>query len=339
MILRPAIADHTRGMTSRQHPIDTPFSAASTASEVLEGVDLTGREAIVTGGHGRLGREVTRVLGAAGASVTVAARDTARAAAAVADLPRVRVEQLDLTDPVSVDAFAARWLDSGRPLHMLVNNAAVLFAPELRLDARGHELAFSTSHLGHFQLTRALLPALRAAGGARVLTVTSGAARFGEIHWDDLDFATGYQPVAAYAQSKRANTLFTVELDRRFSGEGIRALAAHPGVIIGPGPHAEGRLASYRAQGLVDDSGATVIDPEAGKKTVEQGAATIAFGAASPLLDGVGGVYLKDSDVAPLDDEDRPLTADSIPAEASSAMLDPADARRLWDVSERLLAE
>ena len=325
-------------MTTPQVPLGTPFTASSTASDVLAGLDLAGREVIVTGGHSRLGREATRALAATGAAVTVAARDPQRAAAAVGGIDGVRVEQLDLTDPGSIDAFAQRWTASRRPLHALVNNAAVLFSPQLRRDARGHELAFSTSHLGHVQLTRALLPALRAARGARVLTVTSGAARFGEIRWDDLDFATGYDAGAAYGQSKRANVLFTVELDRRYADQGIRAFAAHPGVVIGPGPHDPARVASYRAQGLVDEHGATVIDPPAGKKNAEQGAATLVFGAASPLLDGVGGVYLKDNDVAVLDDRARPLTADSIPSDASSAMLDPDDARRLWDVSEALLS-
>ncbi|WP_018334657.1 SDR family NAD(P)-dependent oxidoreductase [Actinomycetospora chiangmaiensis] len=326
-------------MTTAQAPLPSPFTAANTAADVLAGVDLHGREAIVTGGHSRLGREVTRALAAAGARVTVAARDVDRAAgilADVADNGAVRVEPLDLADPASIDPFAARWLDSGRPLHMLVNNAAVLNSPERRVDARGHELSFSTSHLGHFRLTRALLPALRAAGGARVVTVTSGAARIGSIHWDDLDLATDYSPLAAYAQSKRANVLFTVELDRRHADDGIRAFAVHPGVVIGPGPHAAGRVDSYRAQGLIDEQGTTIIAPEAGKKTIEQGAAAIVFGAASPLLDGHGGVYLKDADIAVLDDEDRPLTADSVPADANSAMLDPDDARRLWELSERL---
>ena len=334
---RPSDPTDTGDMTAQQVPLGTPFSASSTAADVLDGVDLTGQEVIVTGGHGRLGREVTRSLAAAGAAVTVAARDPGRAATAVAGLPGVRVEQVDLTDPGSIEAFAARWLDSGRPLHALVNNAAVLFTPQRRQDARGHELAFSTSHLGHFQLTRALLPALRAAGAARVLTVTSGAARFGVIRWDDPDFTAEYDPGAAYGQSKRANVLFTVELDHRYAAHGIRAFAAHPGVIIGPGPHASQRLDSYRAQGLVDDHGATVIDPQAGKKTIEQGAATLVFGAASPLLNGLGGVYLKDCDIAVLDDEPRPLTADSIPADANSAMLDRDDARRLWELSEQLL--
>ena len=320
-----------------QTPLGTPFSASSTASDVLHGLDLTGKEVIVTGGHGRLGREVSRALAAAGAAVTVAARDPQQAAAAMSDIDGLRVEQLDLTDPESVDAFARRWLDAGRPLHVLINNAAALFPPELELDGRGHELAFATSHLGHFQLTRALLPALRAAGTARVVNVTSGAARVGEIRWDDLDFATGFDPAAAYGQSKRANVLFTVELDRRFAGEGVRAFAAHPGVVIGPGPFPPEVAAPYQAQGLLDEDGATIIDPGAGKKTVEQGAATLVFGAASPLLDGVGGVYLKDSDVAVLDDTVRPVTVDDIPSDANSAMLDPDDARRLWELSERLL--
>jgi len=325
-------------MIEHQVPLGTPFTAASTPSDVLAGVDLTGTNVIVTGGHSRLGSEVTRALAGAGASVAVAARDPERVAAAVADIDGVVVEQLDLTDPRSVDALVGRWLGTGRPLHVLVNNAAVLFGPERRLDSRGHELAFSTAHLGHFRLTRGLLPALRGAHGARVVNVTSGAARFGEIRWDDLDFAAGYDPAAAYGQSKRANVLFTVELDRRYADQRVRAFAAHPGVIIGPGPHSPAEVAAYRAQGLVDEHGNTVIDPEGGKKTVEQGAANLVFGAASPLLDGIGGVYLKDNDVAELDDTDHPLTADSIPSMASSAMLDPDDARRLWDVSERLTA-
>jgi NAD(P)-dependent dehydrogenase (short-subunit alcohol dehydrogenase family) len=324
-------------VTAPQAPLGTPFSASSTASDVLDRLDLTGQEVIVTGGHGRLGREVTRALAAAGAAVTVAARDPQRAAGAVAGIAGLRVEQLDLADPGSVEAFAQRWLISGRPLHVLVNNAA-LFPSELMRDARGHELTFSTSHLGHFQLTGALLPALRAAGGARVVNVTSGAARVGEIRWEDLDFATGFDPGAAYSQSKRANVLFTVELDRRYADQGVRAFAAHPGVIVGPGPFPPETSALYRAQGLVDEDGGTIINPEAGKKTVEQGAATLVFGAASPWLDGLGGVYLKDCDIAVLDDTLRPVTADDIPSDANSAMLEPQDARRLWELSERLLA-
>ncbi|MET0493005.1 MAG: SDR family NAD(P)-dependent oxidoreductase [Actinoplanes sp.] len=325
-------------MIENQHPVGTGFTAASTADDVLHGLNLSGREIIVTGGHGRLGREISRALAAAGASVTVAARDTARAAAVVDGITGVRVARLDLTDPASIDAFADDWLSAGRPLHALVNNAAVLFAAERHLDRRGNELSFSTSHLGHFQLTQALLPALLTAGGARVVNVTSGAARFGTIRWHDLAFDDGYDPAAAYSQSKIANVLFAVELDRRYADRHIRAFAVHPGVVIGPGPHDESVQASYRAQGLIDEHGQTIIDPARGRKTVEQGAATAVLGAVSPTLAGVGGVYLKDSDVAVLDDDTPPLTAHSIPSDANSAILDPADAERLWAVSEELVS-
>ncbi|MGY4856357.1 SDR family NAD(P)-dependent oxidoreductase [Cryobacterium sp. AP23] len=325
-------------MIEQQIPLNTPFTAASTSADILAGIDLTGKNIIVTGGHSRLGSEVSRALAAAGASVTVAARDPERAAAAVADIEGVIIEQLDLTDPSSIDAFVARWLATGKPLHVLVNSAAVVLSPDYRLDSRGHELSFSTSHLGHFQLTRGLLPALRAANNARVVNVTSGAARFGAIMWADLDLSNGYNTAVAYGQAKRANVLFTVELDRRYADEGIRSFAAHPGVIIGPGPHSPERAASFRAQGLVDEDGNTIIDPEGGKKTVEQGAANLVFGAASPLLDGIGGLYLKDNDVSEIDDTDHPLSATSIPSMANSAMLNAADARRLWDLSEHLTA-
>jgi len=325
-------------MIEQQVPLHTPFTASSTASDILAGVDLTGKNVIVTGGHSRLGSEVTRALAAAGASVTVAARDPERATAAVAGIEGVLVEQLDLADPSSIDEFVARWIATGKPLHILVNSAAVVLSPEYRLDSRGHELSFSTSHLGHFQLTRGLLPALRAAGGARVVNVTSGAARFGAIIWDDIDLANGYNTAVAYGQAKRANVLFTVELDRRYAAEGIHSLAAHPGVIIGPGPHSPERAAAFRAQGLVDNDGNTIIDPEGGKKTAEQGAANLVFAAASPLLDSIGGVYLKDNDVSELDDTDYPLNATSIPSMANSAMLNVDDARRLWELSEQLTA-
>jgi NAD(P)-dependent dehydrogenase (short-subunit alcohol dehydrogenase family) len=323
-------------MTNDQHPIGTGFTAASTADEVLRGIDLTGKNVIVTGGHAGLGLGTTRALAGAGASVTVASRDTERAARAVAGIERVAVSQLDLSDPSSIAAFACRWLASERPLHILVNNATAALSPEIVRDARGYEMQFATGHLGHFQLTLAVLPALRAAGSARVVNVSSGAQRFGEIRWEDPGFATGYSPHVAYAQVKKANVLFAVELDRRWKNEKIRGYAVHPGVILHKPLTAE-RVASLRAQGLVDEAGAPIIAPERGKKTMAQGVSTIVFAAASPLLDDIGGVYLKDNDVSPIDDEPRPLTADSIPSEVTSSSIDPQAALRLWELSERLL--
>lgn len=319
----------------KQHPLGTPFTPASTASDVIAGIDMSGKNVIVTGGHAGIGLEATRALSRAGAVVTVAARTPERAKPALAGLERVEVSQLDLIDPNSIEAFAARWLATGRPVHVLINCAGASGGPTH--DARGYETQFATNHLGHFQLTRALLPALRAAHGARVVTVTSGAHRFGAIRWDDPNFATGYAHRAAYAQSKAANVLFTVELDCRYDRDGIRAYAVHPGVVVGTALNSSAGEEALRAMGLIDESGRPIIDPSAGKKTPQQGASTIVFAATSPLLAEVGGVYLKDNDIAPLDDELKPLTAEQIPSDAMSHTLDPHSARRLWLLSEQLL--
>jgi NAD(P)-dependent dehydrogenase (short-subunit alcohol dehydrogenase family) len=324
-------------MTHKQHPIGSAFGPASTADDVLDGINLSGRNVIVTGGHAGLGLETTRALSKAGASVTVGARDPERAKTAVAGIERVDVSQLDLVDPRSIDAFARRWLDSGRPLHILINNAARPGSREVARDARGYELQFATSHLGHFQLTLALVPALRAAHGARVVNVSSGAQRFGEIRWDDPNFSTGYQSGVAYAQAKKANVLFAVELDRRYGSDRIHAYAVHPGVVVGTTLNSSAGPDALRAMGLIDDAGEPIIDPQRGKKTPAQGASTIVFAATSPLLAEVGGVYLKDNDIARLDDEKRALTADTIPAEATTTSIDPEAARRLWELSEKLL--
>ena len=323
-------------MTHKQHPLGTGFTAASTADDVLAGLDLSGRHALVTGGHAGIGLEVTRALSRAGATVTVGARNPAAAMAALESVSGVEVAQLDLVDPKSIDALAQRWLDSRRPLGMLVNNAGASGGPER--DARGYETQFAINHLGHFQLTLALLPALRAALGARVVNVSSGAQRFGRIRWSDPNFTAGYDGRAAYAQSKLANVLFAVELDRRWAADGVRGYAVHPGVVVGTKLNGSAGEKALRRMGLIDAAGHPVIDPAAGKKTPKQGASTVVFAAAHPSLDGIGGVYLKDNDVSPLDDEPRQLTADCIPAEVASHAIDPVAAERLWTLSEDLLA-
>jgi NAD(P)-dependent dehydrogenase (short-subunit alcohol dehydrogenase family) len=340
----------TQHTAHRQHPIGTGFTAASTADDVLKGVDLTGTNVVVTGGHRGIGLETTRALSRAGASVTVAARNPDRAAAALDGIERAEADRLDLLDPASVDAFAARYVASGRPLHVLINNAGIMGGDLVR-DARGYEAQFATNHLGHFQLTLGLLPALRAAGGARVVNVTSGGHRLSDIRWDDPNFTTGYDGMLAYGQAKTANVLFAVELDRRWAADGIRGYAVHPGVIattsLGPWlPEGEERTPwlsddELRAMGLIDESGRPVIDPEHGTKTPRQGASTSVFAAASPLLAGVGGVYLKDNDVSPLD-APRPIdfgAEKDIPAEVVPHAVDPESARRLWELSERLLRQ
>lgn len=337
----------TRSTTDKQQPVGSGFSPASTADDVLAGIDLYGKNIIVTGGHTGLGLEATRALAKAGASVTVAVREPQRATEAVAEIGGVETSRLDLIDPASVDAFVERWLDSGRPLHVLINNAGIMGGPLVR-DARGYESHLATNHLGHFQLTTGLLPALRAADGARVVNATSGAHRVSDIRWDDPHFTTGeYDWHAAYGQSKTANILTAVELDRRWADDGIHGYATHPGIILStnlgearaPGAAPAGLPVEFlREQGLMDNAGNPVIDPEHGLKRPQMGASTMVFGATSPLLDGIGGVYLKDNEISPVDATPPTTQFDGPPSQAVAPhAIDSESARKLWDLSERLL--
>jgi NAD(P)-dependent dehydrogenase (short-subunit alcohol dehydrogenase family) len=331
-------------MTQKQHPLGSGFTASSTARDVLVGIDLSGRNVVVTGGHVGLGLETTRALVDAGASVTVGVRSPDRAAPTFAGVERVDVEQLDLMDQASVAAFAARYADSGRALHVLINNAG-LMGGELVRDGRGFESQFATNHLGHFQLTNALLPALRAADGARVVEVSSWGHHLSDIRWDDPHFETGaYDGMVAYGQSKTANVLFAVELDRRFARDGIRGYSLHPGGIATTNLAPWLTVDDLRAMGLVDDAGEPIIDPDRDLKTPAQGASTTVWGATSPLLADVGGVYLQNNDVAPIDDTVADVNPDIAagPIEMTVGVtpyaVDPESAQRLWDLSERLVA-
>ncbi|MFF4258295.1 oxidoreductase [Streptomyces sp. NPDC001663] len=327
-------------MTTAQHPLPSGFGAASTAEEVIKGVDLTGKVAIVTGGYSGIGLETARVLHAAGAEVVVPARDLQRAQEALEDMPGAEVEYLDLLDPASIDAFAEKFLASGRPLHILVNSAGIMATPLTR-DARGYEVQFATNHLGHFQLVARLWPALVAARGARVVAVSSRGIRFGGVDFDDLHFEhRPYEPFTAYGQSKTANALFAVELDRRGRTQGVQAFSVHPGIIIDTGliKHVDPEI--IRASGTVDEAGRPIRDPERQWKTVQQGAATSVWCATSPQLAGVGGVYCENCDVSPLvtpETESAWYAGEETPGVLPHAV-DPEAAARLWEVSERLTA-
>jgi len=256
-------------------------------------------------------------------------------------IERVDVERLDLMDPASVDAFAARYTATGRPLHILINNAGIMESALAR-DARGYESQFATNHLGHFQLSNALLPALRAANGARVVELSSWGHHLSDIRWDDPHFETGdYDGMVAYGQSKTANVLFAVELDRRWSGDGIRGYSLHPGSIVGTNLAPSLTIDDQRAMGLVDEAGRPIIDPARGMKTPEQGASTTVWGATSPLLADIGGVYLMDNDVAPIDESTVEFDITSGELVTTGGVMpyaaDPESAQRLWELSERLL--
>ncbi len=313
-----------------QKPLNTGLSAWTTATEVLAGADLSGFTAIVTGGYSGLGLETVRVLANAGAAVIVPARSPSSAIDALAALPHVVIEALDLTDPRSIDEFAANFLNSGRTLDLLVNSAGIMATP-LGRDARGNEFQFSTNHLGHFRLTARLYPALRASGRARVISVSSRGHQIAPVDFDDVNFRRRlYDKWVAYGQSKTANALFAVGLDQRGAEHGVRAYSLHPGSILGPlARHLTAdEIASF---GVHDQQGKTIIDPDRDLKTVEQGAATAIWCATSSQLAHIGGVYCENCDIA------RIRTAGDTQSDGVMEWaVDAALADRLWSMSEGL---
>ncbi len=308
-----------------ESPITTGFGHQSTAADVIAGVDLSGKRAVVTGGASGIGVETARALAGAGAEVTLAVRDTAAGDRVAADIGgKVSVAQLDLSNLSSVDDFVAAW---NGPLDILVNNAGVMAVQDLVIAPSGHELQFATNHLGHFALTICLHEALAAAGGARIVSVSSSGHLRSPVIFDDLDFAfREYDPFAAYGQSKTANVLFAVEATRRWADDGIVANALMPGGIL---------TALQRHLGQEYQAGADERFRRAGSrlKTVEQGAATSVLLAASPLVDGVGGRYFEDCNEATVVDHRDDFGISGVAPYA----LDPANAERLWDVSLKLI--
>jgi len=326
--------------TTTQHPLTSGFGSTSTAEDVIKGIDLTGKTAIVTGGYSGIGLTTVRTLRDAGAQVIVPARNVEGARAALQDLEGVRVEELDLVEPASVDAFAERFLAENRPLHLLINNAGVMATPLTR-DARGNELQFAVNHLGHFRLTKRLRPALAAAGGARVIALSSRGHRYSPVVFEDLNFENRtYEPFLAYGQSKTANSLFAVELDRRGRDEGIRAFAVHPGAILDTALTRHLSEEALRAAGVEDVDGRRVLNTGRQSKTAEQGAATTLWCATSPTLDGLGGVYCEDCDISPVVTPEQLAGSEGMldrPGVLAYAV-DQDAAKRLWEVSEQLMA-
>ena len=312
--------------SAQQHKIPSGFGAKTTAAEVMRGVELSGRLAVVTGGYSGIGTETTRALAAAGAHVVVPARRPDAAREALAGIDGVEIAELDLGDLGSVAAFADGFLASGRGIDLLINCAAIMASPERRVG-RGWESQFATNHLGHFALANRLWPALAAGGGARVVALSSAGHRRSPIRWDDVQFETGYEKWAAYGQAKTANSLFAVQLDRLGADAGVRAFAVHPGGILTPLQRhlTHDEMVGY---GWIDEDG----NPRGEFKRPEQGAATSLWCATSPQLDGMGGVYCEDCDIAEL----VPATETDRMGGVRPYAVDPDEAARLWELSAEL---
>lgn len=302
--------------------ITTPFDFASTAAEVIAGVELSGKRVIVTGASSGIGVETARALADAGAAVTLAVRNTQAGERVAARIrgstgnDAVTVAALELDDLASVTAFTAAW--SG-PLDILVNNAGVMALQELTHSPSGHEMQFATNHLGHFALAVGLHDSLAAAGSARIVSVSSAGHLRSPVVFDDVDYAfREYDPLGAYGQSKTANVLFAVEATRRWATDGIVANALMPGAIVTQlGRHVDAEKA------------AEAMRRQPSVKTVEQGAATSVLLAASPTLEGVGGRYFEDCNEARVVDRRGQPGSGGVARYA----LDPSNAERLWELS------
>ncbi len=318
-------------MTSDAAPITTPFGFEATAAEVVDGVDLSGRRAIVTGASSGIGIETARALAGAGAAVTLAVRDVAAGERVAGDIrastgnSSVDAGTVDLADLDSIRAFTAT-IDE--PLHILINNAGVMALPERHLGAGGWELQLATNHLGHFLLATRLHDVLAAADGARIVALSSVAHLRSPVVFDDLGYERrAYDPGEAYGQSKTANVLFAVEATRRWSPEGIFANAVHPGAIL------ESNLSRHMDPELLEQLRASGRDRY---KTLEQGAATSVLLATSPRLAGVGGRYFEHNNEAVVVEDAAAAYAQG--HGVASYALDADNARRLWDASEAALS-
>jgi NAD(P)-dependent dehydrogenase (short-subunit alcohol dehydrogenase family) len=306
------------------------FGYESTAAEVLAGHDLSGRTALVTGGTSGIGTETARALAAAGARVVITARDRAKAEQTLDHLQQMAPDAdfdyapVDLGSLASVRQASEDILERFAAIHILINNAGVMATP-LGRTVDGFETQFATNHLGHFVLTNLLVPALIAGAPSRVISLSSASHQRGDVQWEDINFETQpYDPVRSYAQSKTANVLFAVELDRRLRARDVHAYAVHPGVI-------PTNLRRYLTKEMLEMLEAHAASNPGTEKTIEQGAASTVWAATSADVEGKGGLYIQDCSVAAPGE-----------AEGSAVMayaVDPEAARRLWAISEEMVGQ
>lgn len=310
---------------------ESGFSAESTAEQVSAGIDLGGKVAVVTGGASGIGEETARVLALRGARVAVAARSIEKAEAAVERIretvpqAQLGIVELELAELHSVRTAAKTLLDSYPEIHLLINNAGIMACP-LQRTADGCEMQFGTNHIGHFLLTCLLVPALRAGAPARVVNLSSAGHKYSPVDFDDPHFERReYDKWAAYGQSKTANILFSVELNRRLA-PAVTANAVHPGAIIT-------NLGRHLTSKDLEMFGESIKETGMRYKNVEQGAATTVWAATAPELEGRGGQYLEDCQIG------RPMSEATPTSGFAPYALDGKAAQRLWTLSEEIVGE
>ena len=322
-------------ISEKQKPIDSGFGAKSEPSSVMDGIDLNGKTAVVTGGYSGIGTETSRALVEAGARVVAPAR---RKDIAIKELNGIvdkdDIVEMDLADPNSVQQFVDDFTEKVSSLDILINNAGVMACPEMR-TSQGWELQFAVNQIGHFVLTKGLLPLMQKAEGARLVTLSSTGHKISGIRWDDIHFkSSDYDKWAAYGQSKTAGSLLAVEVDKRMQDSGIRAFGVHPGGIMTPlQRHLE--TEEMVALGWMNEDGEPTERVAKMFKSPTQGASTSLWAATSPQLDDIGGVYCEDCDVAKRqDDSDKNARFIGV----ADWAVDSEEASRLWEETEKILS-
>lgn len=313
----------------------TIFTGISTTNDVIAGISLAGKMAVVTGASAGLGIETARVLASAGAKVLLVARNREKLEPVLQSLqeqvPGAQLDSamMDLSDLDSVRSAGAEIAQRYPQIHLIINNAGVMACP-LGRTAQGFEMQFGTNHLGHFLFTRMLLPAVRAGAAqsgedSRIICLSSAGHRFGQVNFEDPNYENReYDKWAAYGQSKTANALFAVGLDARLKADQVRAFSVHPGVIMT-------ELSRHMVpEDMAILEAARPPGEEMTFKSIEQGAATSVWGATSPQLEGLGGLYLEDCHIA------EPAESGKSGGIADYAA-DPELADRLWSLSEDLV--
>jgi NAD(P)-dependent dehydrogenase (short-subunit alcohol dehydrogenase family) len=310
----------------------TAFGHDTTATEAIEGIDLTGKLALVTGGSSGIGVETARALASAGAEVVITARNMPKGEGVAADIREstgngaVSVAELELDSMESIRRFAEAFLAEHDALHVLVNTAGVMASPPMKTED-GIELQFGTNHVGHFLLTNLLMPALLRGAPSLIISLSSRGHHFSPVVFDDIQFQNrDYNKWAAYGQSKTANILFAVGLEDRFGGKGVHAYAVHPGGIMT-------ELGRHLTEEDRERVRKRMDNPDFSWKTIPQGAATSVYAATAPELEGRGGVYLEDCHVSEINDDPEALDG------VKSYALDTENADRLWEVSEEMVGE
>ena len=319
-------------ISNDQKNLNSGFGAKSEPSEILDGINLSGKTAIVTGGYSGIGIETTRALSEAGANVIIPARRTEEAMVALDGIiPKDHIFEMDLSDLDSIKRFTDL-VKSNLSLSILINNAGIMACPESK-TSNGWDLQFAVNHIGHFVLTHELIDSMDQSSGARIINLSSTAHKFSGICWDDIHFLNSYDKWVSYGQSKTATSLFSIELDRRLKDKNIRSFAVHPGGIFTP-LQRHLQQEEMVAMGWLNEDGSLSELAKAGFKSSTQGASTSLWAATSSQLDNKGGLYCENCDVANL--------AGGSPEERYFGVRDWAvdsdEAKKLWHSTEKLLA-